>query len=150
MDADLKNHINKGFKTFEVFSKLKDFVDDIDAVESQVSEQKKYILNAQAEIDLLVRKQVEAKEVIKNIEDSGALIIEEAKREALEIVEKAKNQKNEIAKKEKAESEKAKYKITELQKEIDLLSKEIVPLRHERDTIVSEIETVKDKFRKMI
>lgn len=150
MDADLKNHINKGFKTFEVFSKLKDFVDDIEAIETKSSEQRAIIAKSQSVVDeLMLRKESLSKE-IRDAEATALSIIEEAKREALEIVEKAKDQKSETVKKEKELVEKSRAKLLSVQVEIDSLSKEMVPLRHERDTIMSEIEIVKDKFRKMI
>lgn len=150
MDADLKNHILKGYKTFEVFDKLKSFVEEIDLIESKANEQKIRISKAQSEIDKLVSKQEDIKSENLKLSMDAQDLLDKAKAEAADIISKAKASKENTAKSEKKMYDDARKKLIELQSEIDELNKEIIPLRDEKESITAEIEKVKDKFRKMI
>ena len=103
MDADLKNEISKGLKTFRVFEKLADFVDNVSSMDNEILERSVSIKKLQAQQNEWIEKNKQANDdyleaqkkalsIVSEAEIKRDGILRDANNNAASIVAKAKNE----------------------------------------------------------
>lgn len=84
MDINLKNEINKGYKTFKVFEMLQSFAEQIDGLEQQISEKKRQNDKIASDgLRLIEENDIAAKKLLEANQKAEAVIADaDAKRQA--------------------------------------------------------------------